>query len=111
MGGCCDPGIAQNKAVAHRIAFRLRCETGPIERAVEKFTGTISGKHATGTVSSVGAGREANDEEAGVRIAERGHRFAPVLPVVPGAAFGHGYSAAMVGETRTFFARDDLPGK
>jgi len=46
------------------------------------------------------AGSEANNEQAGGWIAERGDGFSPVLPVVPPAAFGCGDAAAVFGESR-----------
>ena len=85
-----DVRVAQLEAVVggHRrgLVGESRAEHGreqPVARA-------IAGEHPTGAVGAVSRRRQPDDQDAGLRIAEAGHREAPVVlraersPLVPG---------------------------
>ena len=52
-----------------------------MEDGVHEVAGAVAGKRPARSVGSVGAGREAKNEDARVRIAESGNRFGPVFLV------------------------------
>jgi hypothetical protein len=78
-----------------------------MENGIEKVAGAVAGERAAGTVRSVGAGREAQNQHARMGIAERRNRPAPVLPISVGAATDAGYLRAVGAQPRTSFAGDD----
>lgn len=80
-----DECVAQLEAVVSIGRVGLRREAGTIERRIKERTRGVSGERASGTVAAVRARGETNDHYARPRIAERGHRFAPVLAVAMGA--------------------------
>ena len=57
-----------------------------MEDGVHEVAGAVAGKGAAGAVGSMGAGREAHDEDAGVGIAESRNGFGPVFLVAIGFA-------------------------
>ena len=81
-----DVGAGEGEAVVTRAAGSLRGEAGFVEDAVQDVAGAIAGEHAAGAVGSVGAGREAEDENGRGGIAKRRDGTAPILPVAVGAA-------------------------
>lgn len=67
-----DPGVAELEAVVAVDGLGLVGEAELVEDGVHEVAGAVSGEGATGTVGSVGTGSEAQQEHAGVRIAEAG---------------------------------------
>ena len=53
-------------------------EAGVVQRAHQEVAGTVAGEHAAGPVAAVRGRREADDQQPGGRVAEAGHRAAPV---------------------------------
>ena len=51
-------------------------------------------------------GRQADDKQLGVRIAEAGHRPAPIVPVVKGTALTARHFFAILHQARAFVAAD-----
>lgn len=74
-----DVGVVQNEAVFPSRALRLIRESSLPQRAIEKFAGAVTRKHATGPVCAMGSWSETNHQQARRRISEPGHRPAPVL--------------------------------
>lgn len=107
-GGGGDVGSLEGKSVVAAPAFRLGGEAGVVKRGVEKVAGLVAGEHAAGAVGSVSAGGEADDEKAGVRIAESGDRFTPIVFVAVGAPFRFRNGGAVCAEARTEAAVDDV---
>ena len=53
-------------------------EAGPVQRGKEPVARAVAGEHAAGPVRPVRRRRQADDHEAGVRVAEARHAAAPV---------------------------------
>lgn len=104
-----DPGVVKLKAVLCMAAFRLRSEPGAIQRAVQKVTGTISGEHTSSSIGTMSAGRQTEDQQPGRDIAERRHRFPPVIPVKISAPPRNRDTAAVGNQAWTPLAGHDLP--
>ena len=81
-----DAGVAEAEAVVAVGGIGLSGEAGFIEDGVHEVAGAVSGEGAAGAVGSVGSGGEAEDEDAGLFVAEAGDGFGPVLLVDVGAA-------------------------
>ena len=62
-------------------------ETGAMKRPEEPLAGAIPGEDATGPVAAVSSGRQAQDEEASVGLAERWHWPTPILLIAKGCSF------------------------
>jgi hypothetical protein len=105
--GRCDPRIAQLKPIVGAPAFRLGSKSGIVQGPVEKVAGTISGKHASSTVSTMSSGSQSKNKQAGVRITKRRYRFPPIIPVDVCAPFYGGNGFAMPDQPRTSLAFDD----
>jgi len=58
-----------------RSAGRLGGEAGLVEGAVEPVAGAVAGEHAAGSVGTVCAGREAQNQDAGVGSPNEGTAF------------------------------------
>src|SRR5262249_7494656 len=69
----------QTVVATHR--GRLVGVSGPVEGAEQPVAGPVTGEDAAGPVPTVRRRREPDDEQARGRIAEAGHRPAPVLLV------------------------------
>ena len=78
-----------------------------VEDGVHEVSGAVASERAAGAVRSVGAGREAQDEDAGAGISEAGNRASPVGLVEIGAAFGLADTLAVFTEPRAEVAGDD----
>ena len=81
-----DPDLAQLEAVVATDGGWFAGQAELVEDRVHEVAGAVAGKWPAGAVGSVGARSEAHDEDAGVGVAESGHRFGPVLLVAIGFA-------------------------
>jgi len=79
-----------------------------MERAVEIIAGTVSREHTSRTVSAMRRGRKPQNQKPRVRIAERGNRFAPIIPITPRPTLYLRYLPAISGESFTAIAGNDL---
>jgi len=79
-----------------------------MKRSVKIVAGTISGEHTSSTVSSVRCWGKPQDQKAGVRIAERGNRFAPVFPIAPRPTLYLRYFPAVSDQSCTAITGNDL---
>jgi hypothetical protein len=83
-----DPGLAQLEAVVAGDGAGFAGEAELVQDGIHEVAGAVAGEGAAGAVGSVGSGGEAEDEDAGARVAEAGHRFGPVFLVAVGFAAG-----------------------
>jgi hypothetical protein len=79
-----------------------------VQHGIHEFAGGVSGKRATGAIGTVGAGRESEHEHAGMRIAEAGNGFAPVLVFAVSAALLACNLLAIHNQTRTARTGNDF---
>ena len=91
-----DPELAELEAVVAADGDGFAGEAEFVEDGVHEVSGAVAGEGAAGAVGSVGAGGEAEDEDAGVGIAESGNRSCPVLLVTIGFTAGLADSVAVV---------------
>jgi hypothetical protein len=102
-----DPGVAEFEAVVAVDCAGLAGEAELVQDGVHEVTGAIACERTAGAVGSVGAWREAEDEDAGVWVAEAGNRARPIGLVEVGAAFGLADALTVSPETRAEVAGDD----
>jgi len=102
-----DPGLAQVEAVVAGDGAGLRGEAKFMQDGVHEVAGAVASKGAAGAVGSVGTGSEAEDEDAGARVAKAGDRTRPVILILVGAAAGFPNAGAVFAEAGTEFAGDD----
>jgi len=86
----------------------LRGEAGFVEDGKQEVAGAVAGEGAAGAVGAVRAGGEAECEYAGMRIAEGGNGFAPIVPIGISAAANTGNFCAVGTQARASIAGDDL---
>ena len=102
-----DPGVAEFEAVVAGDGAGFAGEAELVQDGIHEVAGAVAGEGAAGAVGSVGAGGEAEDEDAGAGIAEAGDGAGPVGLVLVGAAFGFADAAAVVAKPGAAFAGDD----
>jgi hypothetical protein len=98
----------QRQAISARDAGWLRGEAGAVQHAVEPVARFIASEHTARTVRSMGAGGEAQNENARPGVAEARHRLAPIFPVEVGAALDGCDVRAVVAQTRAAAAGDNF---
>lgn len=103
-----DPEPREKEAVVAIGRHRLRAETRFVERGKEKAARAVAGKGPPGAVRSMRAWREAEQQHAGLFVAEGGNRLAPVIAVPVGAALGLGNLGAVAAQPWAACAGDDL---
>ena len=108
MGGGGDVEVVEFEAVLAGDGDGLGGESGLVEDLVEDVAGAVAGEHAAGAVGAVGAGSEAEDEDAGVRVAEGGDGSSPIGLIAVGAALELRDFGSMGAETGTALAGNDL---
>lgn len=102
-----DPGVTKLEAVVAGDGAGFAGEAKLVEDGVHEVAGAVAGEGAAGAVGSMGAWGEAEDEDAGARVAEAWNGAGPVGLVEVGAAFGLADAAAVVAKSRATFAGDD----
>ena len=100
--------VLQFQPIAAIFRGGLIGKSGAIERLIEKISGAVAGEHAPGAICAMGGGRQSNNQQLCARIAEAGHRLAPVFPIAKGGAFLPSDHFAVVDEARAAFATNDL---
>lgn len=108
VGGGGDVEVVELESVLEGDGDGLGGEAGFVEDAVEDIAGAISGEHAAGAIGTVGSGCETEDEDAGLRVAERGNGTAPIGLVAVGAALEFRDFRSMGAEAGTAAASDDF---
>ena len=102
-----DPTVAQAEAVVAGDGAGFAGEAELVKDRVHEVAGAVSGEGTPGTVGAVGAGSEAEDEDAGAWIAEAGDGSCPVFVVLVGATAGRADAGAIVAQAGTEFACGD----
>src|SRR5262249_13149006 len=100
--------VEQAEAVVAMSGIRPGGKARLVQHGIEEVAGAVTGKGAAGAVGSVGAGSEAEDQQASVRIAEAGNRPGPVIPLEIGAALFLPDLSAVGDEARAAGAGDNL---
>jgi hypothetical protein len=90
-----DPGVAETEAVVAGDGVGLGGEAELVEDGIHEVAGAIAGEGAAGAVGTVGAGSEAEDEDAGLWVAEAGDGASPVGVVDVGTAAGFADAGAV----------------
>ncbi len=106
-----DEHPSEPQAVVAGGARRLVCEAGPMKSGVEEVARAVSREHPPGAIGPVRGGREANDAEARIGVAEAGNGAAPVLPVEERTALVTCDLLAPGDEPRARTAGGDFPGQ
>ena len=75
-----DVAGGQGEAVVARDRGRLVGEAGAVEAGEQPVAGPVAGEDPAGAVAAVGGRGEAEDEQAGGRVAEPGERAGPRTP-------------------------------
>ena len=101
--------IVQRQAVAAVQGVRLAGEAGPVQRAVEPLAAAVAGEDPAGPVGAVRPRREADQHQAGLRVAPAGDRPGPVVVVEKRALLHAPDLGAVVAQFRTPPAGDDAP--
>ena len=83
-------------------------EPEPVQRFVQPISATVSGKYASGSVSPMRCGREAQNVELGVGISESRDRLPPIGPVSELASFIPGYRFSVGNQPGAARAGDDV---
>lgn len=103
-----NPGVIQLQAVLSRPALGLRSEAGRVQDTVEPVARPVAREHTSGPIGPVSGGSEPQDQQPCVRVAEGGHRFAPIVPFQISAALHARHLPAMRNQARALLACDDL---
>ena len=83
-----DPELAELEAVVAADGDGFGGEPELVEDGVHEVSGAVAGEGAAGAVGSVGTGGEAEDEDAGVAVAESWNGPCPVFLVTIGFTAG-----------------------
>src|SRR6202012_3350875 len=83
-----DPGVAQLKSVIAGDGTRFACAAELVENGVHEVARAVTGEGSARTVSSVGSGGKAEDEDTCARIAKAGDGGSPIGLVLVGAVLG-----------------------
>jgi hypothetical protein len=99
--------MAEAQAVVAGDGAGLAGEAKLVQDGIHEVAGAVAGEGAAGAVGAVGPGGEAEDEDAGARIAEAGDGAGPVGMVEEGAAARLADAGAVVAQAGTEIAGDD----
>jgi hypothetical protein len=102
-----NPDLAQFEAVVAADGGGFAGQAELMEDRVHEVSGAIAGEGAARPIGSVGSGCEAQDEDAGVGVAESGNGFGPVFLVAIGLATDFADAADVVDEPGTAGATGD----
>ena len=102
-----DPGVAELQAVFAGDGAGFGGEAELVQDGIHEVAGAVAGEGTPGAVGSVSAGGEAEDEDAGARVAKAGNGAGPVGLVDVGAAFGLADAAAVFAQAGAAFTGDD----
>lgn len=107
-GGGRNVKVGEHQAIVKVGSRGLIGEPGFVQYRIHEVSGGISRKGAAGAVGAMGAGSEAENQHAGIGIAEPGHRFPPVVPIAVGAAFFLGDLLSIGHQARATRAGNDF---
>jgi len=103
-----DVSAGEHQPVVARNAGGLRSETSLEKSPIEEVAGAVAGEHAAGPIGAMRAGRKADQEHAGVRIAKSGHWPGPIILIAVGATFHASDLLAIFDQPGALPASDDL---
>ena len=103
-----DDAIAEDEAIIAGDGRGLVREARPMECSVQPRTAPVAREHPSRAVPAMGRGREPDDEETSLRVAERRDWTAPVRLVRERASLLPSNALAPVDKTGTQATRDDL---
>ena len=93
-----NPELAELEAIVSADGDGLAGQPELVQDGIHEVAGAVAGEGAAGAVGTVGSGGEAEDEDAGVGVAETRNGFGPVLLVAVGLAAVFADGAAVVDE-------------
>ena len=105
-----DVGVVERQPVVDALRRGNVREAGAVERPHQEVAGAeraIAGENPARPVGAVRGGREAEDQQSRVRIAEAGHRTAPIDVILVCAALGVSYLGAVAPKAWAAVAGDD----
>ncbi len=102
-----DQAVIQKETIVPVGGRWLVRESKAVQRAVEPVSAAVAGEHPAGSVPSMGRGRKAYKDEAGIRCAECRQWTSPVFLVAVSAHFLPRHPFAPLHQPRTFPAFDD----
>jgi hypothetical protein len=102
-----DPGVAELEAVVAADGAGFAGEAELMKDGIHEVAGAVAGEGAAGAIGSVGAGREAEDEDSGAGVAKAGDRPGPIDLVLIGTAFGFADAATVGAKAGAALAGDD----
>ena len=108
--GRSDVTVPQLQPIVDRHGGWLICEAVAVKSSVQPIAATVSREDATRAISAMGCRRQADDEEARVRVAERRNGSTPVGPVPEGRTLRFRDPLPVPHEPRALAAIDDLRG-
>src|SRR5215510_14915417 len=79
-----------------------------VKRRVQEVAGTVAGEHASGSIRTVRARRQAQQEQLGVPVAKSRNPPTPVSPAAVGPPFFACHLFPMRDQARAFAAGDNL---
>ena len=83
-----DPGVAQLEAIVAMDGARLGGKAKLMQDGIHESAGAVPGEGASGSVGSMSAGGQTENQDAGARVAEAWNRTRPIGLIEVGAAFG-----------------------
>ena len=101
-------GVEEFQPVVPRHAGGLIREARAMQRGEQPIAAAIASEHAAGPVPAMRRGREPDDQDARVRVAEAGYRPTPVVLVTERSALVFGHDLAPLDEARAREAVDDV---
>jgi len=102
-----DPGVAELEAVVAGDGAGFAGEAELVQDGIHEVARAVAGEGASGAVGSVGAGREAENEDSGAGVPKAGDRAGPVGLVLVGAAFGFADAATVFAKAGAALTSDD----
>ncbi len=103
-----DIGMAQPQAILAMRCRWLRREAERVQHRVHEIAGAVSRKGASGTIRSVGAGCQSQNENPGTGVAETGYWPRPVSLIPVGTASRLPDCGAVAAKSRAELAGDNL---
>jgi hypothetical protein len=103
----CYPTVAKREAVVAGDGAGLIGKAEFMEDWVHEVAGAIAGEWSAGAVGAVGAGGEAEDEDAGAGVTKAGDRARPVFVILVSAATGLTDMGAVLAQPGAKLAGDD----
>jgi hypothetical protein len=102
-----NPGVAELQAIFAGDGAGFGGEAELVQDGIHEVAGAVAGEGTAGAIGSVGAGGEAEDEDAGAGVAKAGYGAGPVGLVLVGASLGFADAAAVFAKAGAALTGDD----